>query len=917
MSTSVAVNLGYNERAWAVDVITAINQHAAVHKLEIRRAGGEHTLSRKGENSLFPDVILFGDEGGSRVRHGWEMKFPDTPVDDVETIANAARKARRLGVNSFVIWNVDTAQLHVEIDGEFEVIKTWGPIGAAKRSLVQSLENEWRALLRTILHDLNGFFASGTLKSAPPAFLGDAFFSDFLAEFTGVTASALRAAADANATVEAQFNLWWASSPESSASGKAKPLDHQALAQSVLVGWINRLLFCHYLKGFRAEAAAVDGIVDNLSLGDGLVILDRVSASCDFMQVFKREIGAETIPEEAWTGLKQLNAFLTDLAATAIPQEALRLALEGALAAARRKLRGQYTTPDQLAALVVALGMENREGAFLDPCCGTGTIPKAALIARTTRGQSHAQALSGIWASDRFQFPLQFTTMALAEPQAMGEPLRIFRDDVFALTAGQNIQLANPNDGTPLTVALPKMSTIASNLPFVRFETLVKHDTDLPARFMQRVPGSLPDARSDLFAYIILSLEQLLAEDGRVCVVVSNAWLGTEWGSELRERLAVTFDFDAVVTSGRGRWFDNADVVTNVLSLKLKKPGLPANPTRFVTTLKPIGEWDDAYVRSIAADVLGTTTTTDRPGSHRVRSYPQTQLAKLEKTVIGWPGLFADVSWLTILETQLVRAADHLDIARGERRGWDEMFFPADGHGIEAQYIRPVVITARGLTGLTAKADGEAFCCSLSKAELKKLGHHGALAWIKRFETKKNGTGVPLPDALARAGHHWYEMRDETTADFAMKMNPEDDIATMRLNKRSFVNQRLIRLSVDDGTDVELMHALLNSSIAIFFLESSGFGRGLGALDNTPTKLKSGLKIVDPARLGLSDIEAIKKAFKPLLARPVQRIDREMASADRAALDDVILGAVGHKNLAATVRAAVTELYAIRKAVKT
>lgn len=38
-------NLSYNERSWAVDVISAVNQLSGVKKLEIRRAGGEHSPS--------------------------------------------------------------------------------------------------------------------------------------------------------------------------------------------------------------------------------------------------------------------------------------------------------------------------------------------------------------------------------------------------------------------------------------------------------------------------------------------------------------------------------------------------------------------------------------------------------------------------------------------------------------------------------------------------------------------------------------------------------------------------------------------------------------------------------------------------------------------------------------------------------
>jgi len=187
------LKLGYNERAWSVDVITAINAYARRHQLAIRRAGGEHTLAQRGATSLFPDVILFGDAAASRVRHGWEMKFPDTPVDDFDTIDNARRKALRLGVNSFVVWNVDTAQLHVaQADGGFAVSKTWGPIGITRRRDVVSSDGRWQSLLTDILTDLNRYFYSGELTSAPPSFLADPFFADFPQRHVGLPQTLVR-----------------------------------------------------------------------------------------------------------------------------------------------------------------------------------------------------------------------------------------------------------------------------------------------------------------------------------------------------------------------------------------------------------------------------------------------------------------------------------------------------------------------------------------------------------------------------------------------------------------------------------------------------------------------------------------------------------------------------------------------------
>ena len=60
------------------------------------RAGGEYSLSEQEERTLFPDVILFGDDQGVRVRHGWELKFPDTQITNDEFYDNARTKAQKI-----------------------------------------------------------------------------------------------------------------------------------------------------------------------------------------------------------------------------------------------------------------------------------------------------------------------------------------------------------------------------------------------------------------------------------------------------------------------------------------------------------------------------------------------------------------------------------------------------------------------------------------------------------------------------------------------------------------------------------------------------------------------------------------------------------------------------------------------------
>lgn len=911
--------LSYNERAWAIDLISAINLYTTKKKLNIVRAGGENTLKGKKARSLFPDVLLYGDDTGIRVRQGWELKFPDTPINDKELIENAIEKANRLRVNSFLVWNVDEAALYVREDAEgeeFKLIHGWDALGIKKRSDVEARKGEWEARLVQILDDLNGFFDKGVLKSALPAdILDDGFIADFLAEYSGIATDAIRSACGKSAAKEAEAKMWWNLNAVERGKKPTDALDFSSIAHVALVSWINRFLFSHYLKNFNGKATLVDGIIPDKSVNDANAIFDEITKACDFLQVFRNEIGANDIGGEVWEGLCQLNGFLIDLKLEEVPQDALHAVIETVLKSARRKAAGQYTTPVPLARLLVGLAIEDRQDAVIDPCCGTGTIARAAYDLKRTSGQTAPEALATVWASDMFQFPLQLCTIALADPEAMGEVVQIFKHDVFELVSSQKVTFIDPNAGKEETRSMPAFGSAVSNLPFVRGEQLAAVNAKAKSALEKIEKDEGISGRSDLLGYILIYLKTLVKEKGRIGVIVSNSWLGTDWGRELREKMEASFHIVLVATSAAGKWFDNADVVTNIIVLETRKP--EANDvTKFVTTKKPISDWDGAYLDDVVTTALASkkSLSTD---NLQVSLHTRSDIKIIEGMCGSWSPLFPEVSWLPSIAPSLKKVSDFFEVARGQRRGWNAMFYPAEGHGIEAEYVRPVLKSMRDVEGYIADPEAIAFCCSKSLPELNADGHAGAIAWINRFVNATNENGQPLVNTLARTNHHWYEMKAETQADFVLGMNPEDRIFVARMRERGFVDQRLIRLSAkSDSIDLGLAHALMNTSLGLFLIEAAGFGRGLGALDLSATKIKDSLLTFDPAAIGKTEKAAIIKAFVPIAGRKVMAIADEMAAKDRNVLDEAALSAFGQAKLAETIRRSLLDMYRIRKSVK-
>lgn len=198
-----------------------------------------------------------------------------------------------------------------------------------------------------------------------------------------------------------------------------------------------------------------------------------------------------------------------------------------------------------------------------------------------------------------------------------------------------------------------------------------------------------------------------------------------------------------------------------------------------------------------------------------------------------------------------------------------------------------------------------------------KNNFSGTYSWIKKFEKQTNGKGKPLPVVLKRNNINWYTMLDSSMGELVTSINPEDRIFIAKIENLSFVNQRLIRFNrVNDEVDLELCHALMNSLIGMFFIESLGFGRGEGALDLNTTKLRESLYILNPSLLNENSKQEILNKFKILKQREIKNLKDEILSDDRQEFDDVVLSAYKILEYKEQIKNTLLCLYKIRKSVK-
>jgi len=914
--------INYNERSWAIDVITEINFWAKDRNVILKRAGGESTLYSE-EGILFPDVLLFGDFESGTILQGWELKMPDTPVDDEELIENAFKKSKALKLNSFLVWNVNSAALYKNENDDAELIYQWEEFNNnINREDVKSSKNFWKKMLYVILDDLIEFFYEKKINpSSVLDTLSESGISGLILSNSNAVAMKIKEKCQVDNKLNDEIIIWWASAKyEYSNSEK-----YISLAELVLVSWMNKLLFANLLKKYQAYAIKVENITKNTSLEGAINIMEDISNRCDFKNIFKTQIAENCLPDVVWSSIINFNQLLIENQINYLDNKLIQKILFNIVKKTSKSITGQFATPYNLAFFLSNLVVEDKTKNILDPCCGTGTIANACYDLKINSGIDEKDAIRTIWASDKFTFPLQLAMLSMTRPEQIGELIKIFKKDVIDLPSINDISFNDPNSGELLKIPFPKFSYILSNLPFVQQEDINKLNDKIKIEINDKIKtltkndGLELDGKSDLYAYIPFAFWENLDSFGKAGLITSISWLGVSWGDTFYKLLQYFFNVNIIITSKKGKWFENVDVVTTIMILEKREKNEisflnPNSKTKYITLNVDINE--NEFGKNIEEICAFIRKNKDSKYFDLVE-YSKLEEKKLLDVGLSKNSFFSNVKWILKIRDKLIKVNEIFDVKRGERRGWDDLFYPQGNHNIEKEYLKKVLKSSRDIEKYVATPNSDAFCCEKSIEELKSRHHVYTLSWIKKFENKVNTVGKPLPEALKKSNTYWYSMKSENIADLSISVNPGDRLFFIRLKERSFINQRLIGfIKKEEDVNIKICAALLNSLIGLFYIEASGFGRGLGALDLNATNLKNRMCMLNPSLLSENDIAKIIFDYEIMEKRDVYDLNKELLSDDRKKFDLRVLKAFGIEEYYDEIQDSLLNIYNRRISVK-
>ena len=934
-----------NERDWAGQLISWIKSEIENKRTVFQDATNDTGVRMASGRTKFPDILLFVDKVSGVIFNGWELKFPDTPVDDPEMLKNALEKAQKLQSDSFVTWNGAEAiiwGIHDKIDSidKLTRIKVYPkvPTISTREDLADPRkyakhEQLLRARAIDILHDLSSLYRSGVLK---PAVNVSGTITEAIRQASKIIVPQFQQEIKTKKGMDNQFReayqqwkIYESSTLEilKSSSRQKEMVDpEEILAKFTFYNLIGKIVFyltlCENMGNVLKPIQISQG-VDKELLNTYFDEAKRIDYQAIFKPYFTDDIPYTGVVNEA---LCSLLSSLLEYNFRLLPTDVIGNILEHLVPEEEKLKFGQYFTPELLANLVAYPAIKSADDVVFDPTSGTGSFLNAfyRILKFYQSDKAHSTLLEQVWGNDVSHFPAILSVINLYKQDVSNVDNfpRVIREDFFNLSVGQKVCFPSPKAGSPpVAVPIPMFDGMASNFPFIQQEDIPskKLSDHFREQFQQSQSAFGEDTafkineRSDYFTYCLYNAYRFLKPEGRLSVITSNAWLGKEYGLQFKKFLLDNFHIKYIVRSTAEHWFRDSQVSTIFFVLEKAKAG-EATHTKFVSIKEKLNSlFSDKQQIQEVEDFYGDIDNCADPRNRNwIEVEPATLYKRADDTLSvcivsrkvlldslknqeNWSEFFysTDIKsrldpYLTNYESSIVK------VFRGERTGWNPMYIiknkDSEASGIADEYLAPYIKSSSGLKRIAFDGNYQhkIFLCRSPHQNLDPK----TAAWIDKFENALNKNGAASISEVCQ-GHkpYWYSLQPKY-AHIVTTINPYERFFFAFSKVPFLIDQRLIAMEVQNGYDVELVAALLNSSITALFIELKGVSRNQGVLDLNANNLKQ-LKFLNPSRLNEEQKNTILRAFRPLQQRDIECIFDELEKEDRINFDKVILQEFG------------------------
>ncbi|MBL1215072.1 MAG: SAM-dependent DNA methyltransferase [Ignavibacteriae bacterium] len=939
----------YNERVWTGHVISWIQEAIRQGRTVFQDATNDAGIVLESGKTKFPDILLFSDKVSGIIFNGWELKFPDTKIDDIDMLENALEKAERIGANSFVTWNgseaiiwkIENDNYSTEALSQKKVYPKNLNINSREDLANPERYRENELFLKTqlneILHDLEQLYNIGEFRQA--------------VNISGSIIEAIKSASkiiipqfqkeiinlkNANHTFREEFNKWkiYENSTLRILSSSSRRLENivaeNVLAKFTFYNLIGRILFYSTLSENlsgnlnRIVIESQTGINVKTSLFEYFAEARRIDYHAIFKPYFTDIISFSNVVSNAVSKLiKVINEFDFKI----LPSDVIGKILENLVPKEEKQKFGQYFTSEILADIVSFPAITSAQDIIFDPTSGTGSFLNSAYkILKYFGIQKHSQLLNQIWGNDISHFPAILSVVNLYKQNVLETDNfpRVMREDFFNLLPGATKIFPDSNNYlNQIEMSIPTFNSIISNFPFIRQEDIPNEvmTEHFREQFESTQQAFLPDnsfkinERSDYFTYCIYNSFRFLNEEGFISAITSNAWLGKEYGIQFKKFILDNFHIKYVIKSSAEHWFADSKVSTIFVVLQKIES---EQATKFISINTKLDELfnvsDNNYLLQIedfysdieyCEDPLNSNWNNDDNFENLKHNFnKKISVSSIERSVLeqsledkaNWSQYFISANIFDLfLAHQAQLYPDFINVFRGERTGWNKMFIipleKVEESQIERQFLVPYIKGPVEIKSFEFKNEYNfyLFVCDKGIDELRR-DFPGAYRWIQSFLNVRNkNSSKTIPEACSSNKPYWYSLSPKT-AHIVTAINPYKRLFFCYSEDGFTIDQRLAAISVVDVNNVKLIAALLNSVLSLLAIELKGTSRNLGSLDLNASYFKK-LKLLNPSTLSQSSRSKILASFASLTSREIMNIDQEVEMQDRIEFDETIFRA--------------------------
>lgn len=609
-----------NERELTSKISEWMNEKIRRGNYPFTSASNE-TGIKVGISTKFGDLIIWKDREANEAYSYIEIKPPFGAKENLETFK---QKAVKLNVSFAFTWDFQNLRAYKITKNEIELVgtdteSTLNKIDDWVRGDVQA---KIKAYIGKVFDELLNLNESGKLQKFYPDKI---YFINFIRKAVQSIVPKYEKFLRDSARKSNNKNLI---AEYATKQGIAYPSDaeyYKLIASQTVYALITKIIFYLTIKRYFDDLPDIYK-TDEPDLSKLLEFAFSKAREKDWQAVFEKDpIEKLGIPNTVYDDILLLLSEMQVYHFGELSEDVIGELFEEIIDPNERHRLGQYFTNEDLVDLILGFTVQNKDGIYADPTCGSGTFlirlyDRLKYLSATKL--KHNELLNRIWGIDIGKFPAELSTINLFRQDVANYENfpRVICSDIFDVHKGIVFRFPPPNASKhfdKVELKLPEFNGLVGNFPFIRQELIERKDkgykTKLTKVLAEEYFLSYPklfktkgitegyveelqkldnkkfkkeiskyvesknielnlSGQADIYTYIFIHTATLLAQKGTIAIITSNSWLDVSYGSVLKEFFLDNFNIKSIIASWAEPWFEDAAVNTVVTILEKGKP---------------------------------------------------------------------------------------------------------------------------------------------------------------------------------------------------------------------------------------------------------------------------------------------------------------------------------------------------------